>query len=85
MMKTAKAKEPTETTACCAVCRYYQAYPYTDLEADLDDEEDEDEEEEELTGVCRRYPPIVIVGIPVTFIHPDVSGKRGWCGEFMPS
>ena len=46
---------------------------------------------EQGQGVCRRYPPGVVVhpaatakdGSPLfAFSFPSMSGAHGWCGEF---
>lgn len=74
---------------CCQSCRYYKPYPASDEdEPEEDDEEDADAEDAEYaddySGVCRRYPPRIFPGITPISVYPDVSGRRGWCGEYMP-
>ena len=64
----------------CEDCRYYRAY----IEEPEDAPED-DNDPDTLTGLCRRYPPQVILSYPEPIaIHPDVAGVTGWCGEFTP-
>lgn len=73
-MKT--TNHETEAAEHCGECRYY--LEYEDLESeDL-------EEPEDLTGICRRYPPVVIAGLSAASTYPDVSGATGWCGEYTP-
>ena len=72
---------------CCQSCRYYKEYESI---ADEEEEDDEDEDEgtaefpDDYSGVCRRYPPRIFPGITPISVYPDVSGRKGWCGEYMP-
>jgi hypothetical protein len=68
-------KDTEKQPDTCAECQYYLEY---------DDLDPEEMEEDDYTGVCRRYPPVVFPGITATSVYPDVSGPKGWCGEFMP-
>jgi hypothetical protein len=80
----------------CALCRYYKEYPPEDRddEDDLDDlpadmrediEDFADQVTGSISGWCRRFPPRIFPGLTPISILPDVSGKYGWCGEFMPA
>jgi hypothetical protein len=77
------ATTPKDAADHCEACRYYLEYPPP---KDGEDEDDEDGQPDptDWTGVCRRYPPVIIAGVAATSIHPDVSGATGWCGEFTP-
>lgn len=79
------AKAKLESAAeHCEDCRYFQEYEDLADLAEPTDEEDEDEEM--LTGVCRRFPPTMLVAYPEPVTrHPDVMGGHDWCGEFTPS
>lgn len=70
-----KSKEPNGEELC-GTCRYYQEFE--DLEPD------DIESPEDLTGICRRYPPVVFPGLSPTSTYPDVSAATGWCGEYTP-
>lgn len=59
----------------CGTCRYYLEDPEVDEAIDPDDDE--------MTGICRRYPPVVYPGYAPASVYPDVS-QNGWCGEFVP-
>lgn len=63
------------STDSCQFCRYYLEYE------DLEDTDVEDSDD--LTGICRRYPPIVYPSLTPMSVYPDVS-RNGWCGEHMP-
>lgn len=80
-----RSKEKQETTIpapCCKHCRYYLEDTETETEPDDDEEE---EEGAPTTGLCRRYPPIILMAFPsATSVFPDVAGTTDWCGEFMP-
>ena len=70
---------------CCQSCRYYKEYPSI---SDGEDEEEEADDEEETEfaedGICRRYPPKLFPGLTPISVYPDVSGRKGWCGEYTP-
>lgn len=74
MPKSELEKEPG-TQETCQSCRYY--LEYDDLE------EDDIESPDDLTGICRRYPPIVYPSLTALSVCPDVS-RINWCGEYMP-
>jgi hypothetical protein len=85
MMKLPNSSPREETTQCCGLCRYYQSF---EQDEGIEEEEEDDEEEDDpeaVTGYCRRYPPHYFPNIPVAIsAWPEVSGKKGWCGEFIP-
>lgn len=65
----------------CFDCRYYFEEP-PDPDAPDDDEPTG---ELDLTGVCRRYPPLILLAYPEPVTrYPDVAGASDWCGEFTP-
>jgi hypothetical protein len=79
----------------CGSCRFYLAFPEDDEddeddddgyilegEADPEDRETGPEEEIELTGLCRRYPPVPLLKGIREF--PAVSNTEDWCGEYKP-
>ena len=81
-----KIREKNEVVNSCKNCRYYHAFP-----PDPDDDDD-DPEEDDPTGVCRRYPPRLLVGGLGLLLDsggrstgwPEVNAKTGWCGEHVP-
>jgi hypothetical protein len=82
------------TVQACGACRYYLQFPKEDPDEEEEDEDDDDDEDEDddddepdpemITGICRRYPPYPSeCGCRVS-LFPEVAGKTGWCGEFLP-
>lgn len=74
-MPKSEAEKQSATQDTCQSCRYYLEYDDLD-ESDIESEDD-------LTGICRRYPPVVYASLSPLSVCPDVS-RNGWCGEYMP-
>lgn len=55
---------------CCGACRFFEA-----------DESNPAKPMQEGSGLCRRYPPVVVGAMPETAL-PDVD-SNDWCGEFQ--
>jgi hypothetical protein len=57
----------------------------SDAEQDEESETVDDDGEVIIVGVCRRYPPVIVVAYPsAESIFPDVTGNTDWCGEYVP-
>ena len=74
-MPKSEVEKTSDAQESCQACRYY--LEYEDLE------EIDIESEDDLTGICRRYPPVVYPSLTALSVYPDVS-RNGWCGEYMP-
>lgn len=68
-------EKQSSTADTCESCRYYLEYEEI--------EEEEIESPDDLTGICRRYPPVVYASLTPLSVCPDVA-RNGWCGEYMP-
>lgn len=74
-MPKLERERAADTENTCESCRYYLEYEEL--------EEDDIESPDELTGICRRYPPVVYASLTPLSVCPDVS-RSSWCGEYMP-
>ena len=71
--------------ATCSICRYY----YKTRDREIAEDQGVEWEVFGETGICRRYPPVVIMEIrdgdsrrgEEFSVWPEVSADN-WCGEY---